>query len=122
MNNAASHLLPKHLQDFIASCTWIFAKTYADTWPHEYIVRQKVDETSFVDLVSHIRAHGYEGHFYDKLIVYFEHEGMVYWTMGSPIEKTIIINRCQKEQTYEHRLRCGTLPEQVKKAQSGPGE
>jgi len=42
--------------------------------------------------------------------------------MGSPIEKTIIINRCQTEQTYEHRLRCGTLPEQVKKTESGPGE
>ena len=122
MNKAASHLLPKHLQDFIASCTWTFAKTYADTWPHEYIVRQKVDETSFVDLVTHIRAHGYEGRFYEKLIVYFEHEGMVYWTMGSPIEKTIIINRCQKEQTYEHRLRCGTLPQQVKKAESDPGK
>jgi len=122
MSEAASHLLPKHLQEFIAGCTWTFAKTYADTWPHEYIVRQKVDETSFVDLVTHIRAHGYEGRFYQKLIVYFEHEGMVYWTMGSPIEKTIIINRCQKEQTYEHRLRCGTLPEQVRKAESGPGE
>lgn len=122
MSEAVSHLLPKHLQEFIARCTWTFAKTYADTWPHEYIVREKVDEASFVDLVTHIRAHGYEGHFYEKLIVYFEHEGMVYWTMGSPIEKTIIINRCQKEQTYEHRLRCGTLPEQVKKAESGPGE
>jgi hypothetical protein len=122
MNEAVSHLLPKPLQDFIASCTWTFAKTYADTWPHEYIVRQKVDESSFVDLVTHIRAHGYEGRFYKRLIVYFEHEGMVYWTMGSPIEKTIIINRCREDQTYEHRLRCGTLPEQVKKAGSGPGK
>jgi len=112
MNEAASHLLPKHLQEFIAGCTWTFAKTYADTWPHEYIVREKVDKASFIDLVTHIRAHGYEDHFYEKLITYFEHEGMVYWTMGSPIEKTIIINRCQKEQTYRERLEKGTLPKQ----------
>ena len=122
MNDSVAHPLPKHLQELIAGCTWIFAKTYADTWPHEYIVRQKVDEASFVNLVSHIRARGYEGRFYEKVMIYFEHEGMVYWTMGSPIERTIIINRCQKEQTYEHRLRCGTLPGQGKKPESGPGE
>ena len=110
MKEAISHLLPKRLQDFIASCTWTFAKTYADTWPHEYIVREKVDEVSFVDLVSHIRAHGYEDNFYDKTITYFDHDGMVYWTMGSPIEKTVIINRCQKEQTYRERFKNGTLP------------
>ena len=35
---------------------------------------------------------------------------MVYWTMGAPIEETIIINRCKKEQTYEYRLLNGTIP------------
>ena len=112
MNAAASHLLPKHLQEFIASCTWTFAKTYADTWPHEYIVREKVDESSFVDLVTHIRAHGYEGSFYKIRITYFDDNGLVYWTMGAPIEKTTIVNRCRKESTYEERLRNGTLPDQ----------
>ena len=36
---------------------------------------------------------------------------MVYWTMGAPLAETIIINRCRKEDTYEERLRRGTLPE-----------
>jgi hypothetical protein len=36
---------------------------------------------------------------------------MVYWTMGAPIDETIIVNRCTEEQTYEYRLRNGTLPE-----------
>ena len=45
------------------------------------------------------------------------------WTMGEPIEVTTIINRCRKEQTYENRLKCGTLPEQIKKAeQDGAGQ
>ena len=112
MNGASPHHLPKHLQDFIAVCTWTFAKSYADTWPHEYIVRKNVDEELFVQLVQHIRAHGYEDLFYEKPITYFDHDGMVYLTMGSPIEKTIIINRCQKGQTYRERYKNGTLPKE----------
>jgi hypothetical protein len=31
--------------------------------------------------------------------------------MGALIAETAIINRCKKENTYEERLRNGTLPE-----------
>jgi hypothetical protein len=79
-------------------------------WPHEYIVRDRVDEGLFVRLVLHIRAHGYEGSFYAKRITYFDEDGMVYWTMGAPLEKTTIVNRCAKEHTYEYRLKHETLP------------
>ena len=34
---------PANLIHFIDNIDWIFAKTYADTWPHSYIVRDKVD-------------------------------------------------------------------------------
>ena len=101
---------PADLKGFVDAEAWTFAKTYASTWPHEYIVRDRVDEESFVRLVEHIRAHGYEGRFYRKPITYFEEDGLVYWTMGAPVEKTVVINRCTKEQTYEYRLRHGTLP------------
>jgi hypothetical protein len=108
MNNSIP--LPDNLRQFVTSCRWTFAKTYASTWPHEYIVRDHVDEDLFIQLVQHIRAHGYEGSFYAKLITYFDEDGLVYWTMGSPINKTIIVNRCKTEQTYEYRLQHGTLP------------
>jgi len=108
------------LRGFIQSCRWTFAKTYASTWPHEYIVRDRVDEDLFVQLVQHIRTHGYEGSFYAKRITYFDEDGWVYWTMGSPIEGTIIMNRCTKEQTYEYRLKHGTLPEPPKELDSIP--
>lgn len=101
---------PEALRAFIRSCRWTFAKTYASTWPHDYIVRDRVDEGLFLQLVMHIREHGYEGTFYAKRITYFDEDGMVYWTMGSPLEETIIVNRCKKEQTYEYRLKNGTLP------------
>ena len=103
--------LPDSLRQFVASCQWTFAKTYGLTWPHEYIVREHVDQDLFVQLVHHIRAHGYVGNFYSRQITYFDEDGLVYWTMGSPIEKTTIVNRCKEEQTYECRLKNGTLPE-----------
>jgi hypothetical protein len=84
--------LPFELRDFVATTPWIFAKTYAKTWPHEYIVRDRVDE---------------------KPIIYFDHDGMVYWTMGAPIEETTIVNRCVKEQSYEYKRDHGLLPEKA---------
>jgi hypothetical protein len=107
------------IKQFINDVDWIWAKTYAATWPHHYIVRKYVDEKLFLMTVAHIRAHGTEGNFYRKRITYFEEDNLVYWTMVPPVrhpdwypvEDEIIINRCPKEHTYESRLRSGTLPE-----------
>jgi hypothetical protein len=99
------------MMDFINNSQWIFAKTYAATWPHHYIVRERVDEDLFVKMVQHIRRFGYEGRFYDMKIIFYDEDGLVYWTMGELIKETTIINRCPEENTYEHRLNNGTLPE-----------
>jgi hypothetical protein len=80
-------------------------------WPHEYIVRGRVDNALFDRLVCHIREYGYEAKFYRKSITYYDDRGMVYWTMGAPLNETIVVNRCKKEQSYEYRLLKGTLPE-----------
>ena len=101
--------LQNDLIDFVESVHWTFAKTMPE-WPHEYIVRDRVDEVLFVRLVKHIRNNGYQGKFYNKPITYYDHDGMTYWTMGAPIAETIIINRCRKEDTFEVRKREGRLP------------
>ena len=100
---------PDTLRHFARDVQWTYAKTMPQ-WPHEYIVRERVDEGLFVKLVNHIRAHGYDGKFYSRTITYFDEGGKVYWTMGAPIEETTIINRCRKEDSYECRLLNGTLP------------
>jgi hypothetical protein len=102
-------MFPAELLTFVNEQRWTFAKTMPE-WPHEYIVRNRVDEELFERLVKHIRARGYEGKFYQKSITYYEEAGMVYWTMGAPLHETTIINRCAKDCSYEHRLRHGTLP------------
>lgn len=101
--------LPDSLREFIESSKWTFAKTMPE-WPHEYIVRVKVDENLFIQLVHHIRNYGYKGKFYQKVITYYKDGRLVYWTMGASLEETIIINRCKKEDSYEYRLLKGKLP------------
>ena len=102
--------LPSVLQKFIDSVQWTFAKTMPE-WPHEYIVRDRVDENLFMMFVQHIRWQGYESKFYEKSFTYYDYDGMVYWTMGEPLVETTIINRCRKEDAYQSRLLKGTLPD-----------
>ena len=97
------------LFEFINKEKWTFAKTMPK-WPHEYIVRERVDENFFVKLAKHIRVNGYQGNFCQKKITYYEEDGFVCWTMGAPISETIIINRCRKETSYEYRLASNNLP------------
>ena len=108
MNKTSNSILP-NLRAFIDSEKWTYAKTMPQ-WPHEYIVRERVDEQLFEQLVRHIRANGSEGAYYQETFIYFEEDGMLYWTMGNPINETTIVNRCKKENPYECRLKNGTLP------------
>jgi hypothetical protein len=101
---------PTSLLKFIIDSPWVFAKTYAKTWPHEYIVRDQVDDALFVGLVEFIRKNGDIERFYDSKFIYFHGPDHVYWTMGDPIEETTIINRCDENQTYEYRLSDNDLP------------
>jgi hypothetical protein len=104
-----SVVLPVALREFIDSSQWTFAKTMPE-WPHEYLVRDRVDTVLFEALACHIRQHGKEQRFYERALTYFTEDGLLYWTMGEPIEKTTIINRCKEEGSYENSLRNGTLP------------
>ena len=104
--------LPPALRQFVDSETWTYAKTMPE-WPHEYLVRHRVDPKLFETLARHIREHGSDGRFYDRVLTYFHEEGLQYWTMGAPIDETVIINRCRQEDSYENRERSGTLPERA---------
>lgn len=96
--------LPVDLVAFIDTTRWTFARTMPE-WPHEYIVRDQVDEQLFIRLVQHIRQHGYQGAFYHQILTYFDDRGWTFWTMGAPLEETTIINRCRREDTYEYNMR-----------------
>jgi len=80
---------------FIESVNWIFAKTYAKTAPHEYVVKEHKPELieEFHSFVDYIRQHGYKQKFWNKEYIYFKVGVYKYWTMGAPIKETTIINR-----------------------------
>ena len=80
----------------IARCEWIFAKSMP--WcPHEYIVRGKcpLTDDEFVHFVSMQREYGVKEHWGKYYFPYLYIDDYKYWTMGAPIEETIIINRAQ---------------------------
>jgi len=89
--------------DFINSQQWTFAKTMPK-WPHEYVVRDAVNDKAFVEVVSYIRENGSPEPFYDKSYIFLQIGNYKYWTMGDPIEETIIINRCLLENTYLYKI------------------
>ena len=103
--------LPADLRQFVDREEWTFAKTMPE-WPHEYLVRDRVDPELFEALIEHIRAYGSDQRFYDRVLRYFAEAGLLYWTMGAPIGETVIINRCRVEDSFESRLARGELPEE----------
>ena len=98
------------IRSFVESTPWRFAKTYATTWPHDYVVRTPENASMILALAQHIFDHGQDGRFYSQVRKYHHEEGKVYWSMDETPETTTLINRCNEDQTYEARLANGTLP------------
>ncbi len=104
--------LPSELREFVASTPWRFAKTYAATWPHEYVVKTPENAPHILALARHIAEHGVPGRFYAQVRPYLHEAGKVYWTMSEDPEEVTLVNRCDEAQTYEARVAAGeTLPE-----------
>jgi len=89
-----------YIRQLIAKCTWTFAKTMPQ-WPHEYIVRGKcaLTDEEFLYLVHMQREHGIVMKWGPYNFPYLIVDGYRYWTMGSPYEETIILNRAKGEET-----------------------
>ena len=80
----------------LSKATFQFAKTMRDI-PHEYTLRttwKDVDE--FFLVVELMRKYAYVGYFFNKAYLYYDIEQYKYWTMGSPVKETILINRAKK--------------------------
>jgi hypothetical protein len=96
--------LPPELERFIHSSRWKFSKTDADTWPHEYVVQDEVDNELFLSLARHIDARGYEAHLHKMNNVYFDYGEYTYWRVEN------IITRCSQSETFERTEKQRRLP------------
>lgn len=64
--------------------------------PHEYSVRKNWNNGKRFEAVAQfIRENGYEQKFFSKTFMYYNYDGHQYWTMGAPLEETIILNRAK---------------------------
>src|SRR5215203_5203746 len=72
---------------------WQFAKTLPEN-PHFYTKRKEWDnDDDFVEMVMLIRENGQQVFFGYKPYIVLDVDGYRYWTQGSIMEKTILINR-----------------------------
>ncbi len=99
-----SNFMKSSLKSFIKNSVWTFAKTYAETWQHWYIVQEEVKNDSFLALADIINTHGYEEYFYSKKMIFFDYGKYKYCHMDN------IINRCLLKDTYHRRIVDDRLP------------
>ncbi|MEC9208988.1 MAG: hypothetical protein VX762_01015 [Bacteroidota bacterium] len=73
-----------------------FAKTMLDI-PHYYTLKKEWDNPiEFENTVLYIRKHGMKELWKDgQYYIYLYANGWKYWSMGSPVSETILINRAE---------------------------
>ena len=84
------------LREMITRCQWTFAKTMP--WaPHEYIVRGKcpLTEEEFLYFIDMQRRYGKVERWGKYITPYLYIDDHKYWTMGAPVEDTIVMNRAK---------------------------
>lgn len=96
------------LKRFVDKAEWKYAKTYKDSWPHEYVVRDKIPEEMYRALCEHIEKEGQVERFYGKPQTYLHEDGWSYWIMadgGWKADRTGIVNRTPTPLYYGERMR-----------------
>lgn len=83
-----------YARTLISRVQWTWAKTYISI-PHEYIVRGRcgLTDDEFVYLINAQREYGIPEQWHKYNFPYLYIDGYKYWTMGSPIDDTTVINR-----------------------------
>ena len=90
----------QEFREFVNKFDWIFAKTYAETAPHEYIVLKKVGieyKNDFVKVANFIRENGFKAYYYSRVGFYYIMDKYYYWTMDEDVNDTDLINRAKKD-------------------------
>ena len=110
--------IPADIEDRInnslLSQKYIVAKTMPKN-PHQYCLRKNwTGEISFEEVVDAMRNYGYVEWFYGKPYMMYNIENFKYWTMGFPIEVTILINRTTIEK-YSFEEFCKIIENEIKK-------
>ena len=91
----------EHVADFatfVAGSSWRFAKTYVESYPHEYTLVQAGDTDHFQTAIACIERWGVVEQFWKSRRRYLYVDGRKYWHMGDPAsekpeDRPTLINR-----------------------------
>jgi hypothetical protein len=91
--------------EFAATREWTFAKSYAATAPHDYIVQDRTPEVSHEDTVRAARVihtFGQPGKYYSITKIYLRSPDGLHrwWTEDEHFTDTTLVNRATNERSY----------------------
>lgn len=98
-----------YMRDLIGRSHWIFAKTRPNN-PHYYMLRKESDDQEFIKFVKLIRRFGEKTLYRGEPYILLDIDDWSYWTMGAPIEDTILINRKKRLEPTEVKTDQVTQP------------
>ena len=79
-----------NIDELIYKNYWRFAKTYANTHPHEYIIKNKCSsEEDFNIICEYINKNGHYEYFFNKRGTYCSIGDFTYWVMGDVINRRL---------------------------------
>ena len=83
---------------FVAGSSWRFAKTYVESYPHEYTLVQAGDSDRFQTAITCVERWGVVEKFWSSRRRYLYVDGRKYWHMGNPTsekpeDRPTLINR-----------------------------
>jgi hypothetical protein len=90
----------EEVEAWCRSVEWRFAVTRPDN-PHSYTLKRNTDPIMFQKVVLHIREFGYQQRWWGAEYTMYRADGHHMWTMGAPLEATILINRKTEKQVQE---------------------
>lgn len=106
-------MLPKHITrtdlewwwDFAAAREWTFAKTYATSAPHHYIVQDRTPGVTHGEMVRAsrvIHTFGVPGKYYGQTKIYLTSpDGQLrWWTEDASLEGTTLVNQASTDRQY----------------------
>lgn len=88
--------------DKISTLDWVFAVTYAESAPHEYICdrTEGMSHNDFERASRIIHTFGRPQKFFKWTRIYFEYDGWKYWTMDDDHREVTLINRGRASHIY----------------------
>lgn len=92
------------LKRFIDGNAWTFAKTYAKTAPHKYVICDKLDaegRKEYEWVAKRIAEKGVDEKFYRTTFRYLYFDGMKYWLHDTDQMKGGVLNRDFVTSKYE---------------------